>query len=121
MICEAIFQLRPGEREDIARRMDEIGQSRLEKHELDHPSCGCVFKNDRTIGVPSGQLIEQAGLKGYRMGDAIVSPYHANFVFNKGHASSTELRRVMDHVRDTVLERTGHTLSFEVQFIGAWG
>ena len=120
VICQAVFQLRPGEREAIALRMDEIGQSRASKHELDHPSCGCVFKNDRTIGVPSGQLIEQAGLKGYRVGGAQVSPHHANFVFNTGRASSAQLRTVMDHVRDTVLERTGHTLQFEVQFMGEW-
>jgi UDP-N-acetylmuramate dehydrogenase len=120
VICRATFQLRPGRAAQIGARMDEIGQSRKSKHELDHPSCGCVFKNDRSIGVPSGALIEQAGLKGYQVGDALVSPHHANFVFNTGAASSAQLRQVMEHVKRTVQERTGHVLNFEVQFIGQW-
>ena len=120
VICRATFLLRPGDRGEIGARMDEIGLSRESKHEQDHPSCGCVFKNDRTIGVPSGRLIEQAGLKGYRVGDARVSPHHANFVFNMGQASSAQLRQVMEHVKATVFEHTGHTLGFEVQFMGQW-
>ena len=120
VICQATFHLRPGDSAEIGARMDEIGQSRKAKHEQDHPSCGCVFKNDRTLGVASGQLIEEAGLKGYQVGDARVSPHHANFVINMGQASSAQLRQVMEHVKTTVQEHTGHTLCFEVQFIGQW-
>ncbi len=120
IIGEATFQLRSGDREAIGRRMDEIETSRRSNHEMDHPSCGCVFKNDRQIGTPSGTLIEQCGLKGYAQGDARVSVHHANFVYNTGQASATQIRNVMEHVHRTVKEQTGHTLGFEVQFIGEW-
>ncbi len=120
IICQAGFALRPGDPAAIAAKMDEIEQSRRSKHEMDHPSCGCVFENDRAIGTPSGLLIERAGLKGYRVGEAEVSAHHANFVLNTGHASAADLRAVMDHVRATVQARTGHQLTFEVQFIGDW-
>jgi UDP-N-acetylmuramate dehydrogenase len=120
IIAEVTFGLAPGDAGTIRRRMDEIERSRNDKHELDFPSCGCVFKNDRRIGQPSGRLIEQCGLKGYRVGDAQVSAYHANFVFNLGQASAADLRQVMRHIRRTVRQQSGWDLQYEVQFLGDW-
>jgi len=120
LIVEVTLALTPGDDRMIKERMEQIETSRRQRHELDYPSCGCVFKNDRDIGVSSGALIDRCGLKGYRAGDAQVSPHHGNFVFNTGAASAAELRRVMDHVRDTVQATTGHALEFEVQFLGDW-
>jgi UDP-N-acetylmuramate dehydrogenase len=120
LVAEARFDLRPGERAAIQARMDFIGEERRAKHELDHPSCGCVFKNDRAIGIPSGALIERCGLKGFRIGDAQVSPHHANFVLNLGRASAREVRAVIEHVQRTVEAQTGHRLELEVQLLGDW-
>lgn len=120
LIVEVTLALAPGDDGRIRRRMDQIEASRRQRHELDFPSCGCVFKNDRSVGVPSGVLIDRCGLKGYRRGDVQVSPYHGNFVFNTGEASAAQLREVMEHLRAAVQETTGHTLEFEVQFLGDW-
>ena len=120
VIAEVTLALAPGDGAAIGARMDQIETSRRQRHELDYPSCGCVFENDHSVGVPSGALIDRCGLKGYRRGDAMVSPHHGNFVFNTGQASAAELRAVMDHLRDAVAATTGHTMEFEVQFLGDW-
>lgn len=119
-IAEVVLALRPSDPAQIRERMERIAQSRQEKHELDFPSCGCVFKNDASLGQSSGQLIEGCGLKGYCQGDVQVSPHHANFVLNLGRATAAEIRQVMEHVRRTVEEQTGHRLQYEVQLLGQW-
>jgi UDP-N-acetylmuramate dehydrogenase len=120
LVAEARLALRPDDPLRIRERMDRIGEERRSKHELDHPSCGCVFKNDRAIGTASGALIERCGLKGHRLGDAQVSPYHANFVFNLGAATASEVRAVIEHVQRTVEAETGHRLELEVRLLGEW-
>ena len=120
VIVEVTLALAPGDGRQIQQRMDQIEASRRQRHELDFPSCGCVFKNDHSIGVSSGVLIDRCGLKGYRQGDVQISPYHGNFVFNTGQASAAQVRSVMDHARAMVQAATGHTLEFEVQFLGDW-
>lgn len=120
ILARVELSLQPGRQDQITARMDRIAQARQAKHELDHPSCGCVFKNDRCIGSPSGQLIERCGLKGYGEGGAKISPHHANFVIAVGPTTAAEVRRVMEHMRATVAQQLGHALEFEVQFIGQW-
>jgi UDP-N-acetylmuramate dehydrogenase len=120
VVAQATLALVPGDPIAIGERIDHIGRERRAKHELDFPSCGCVFKNDRRIGVSSGALIESCGLKGFRIGAAQVSPHHANFVFNLGGATARDVRAVIEHVRRVVEERTSHRLETEVQLIGEW-
>lgn len=121
VVSRALFALTPcPDRAALAREMDQIEATRRQKHELDHPSCGCVFKNDRRFGAPSGLLIEQSGLKGFRRGRAMVSPHHANFVFNLGGATADELHAVMETMRGAVQRRTGFELEYEVQLLGRW-
>jgi len=107
-----------GDPDEIRRRMDHNEQRRRDNGEMDHPSCGCVFKNDRAFGAPSGLVVDRAGLKGYRVGDAQVSPRHANFVINLGQATAADLRAVIEHVERTVEEETGHRMEREVRFVG---
>jgi UDP-N-acetylmuramate dehydrogenase len=112
------LHLAPGDATEIRARMDENEAKRRENGEMDHPSCGCVFKNDRAFGAPSGLLIDRCGLKGYQVGDACVSPRHANFVVNLGQARAADLRAVIEHVQRTVEKETGHRLDPEVRFVG---
>ncbi len=112
------LQLAKGEPAKIRGRMEHNEAKRRDNGEMDHPSCGCVFKNDRRFGAPSGLLIDQSGLKGYRVGDAQVSPHHANFVINLGRATAADLRTVIEHVQATVEKETGHRLEHEVRFVG---
>lgn len=84
---------------------------------FDLPCCGSVFKNPggpRTAGV----LIDECGLKGYTVGGAQVSPLHANYIVNMGHATASDVLKVIDHVRKTVAKKTGVELELEVKVIG---
>jgi UDP-N-acetylmuramate dehydrogenase len=82
-------------------------------------SCGSVFKNP--TGDHAARLIEAAGLKGYRIGDAIVSEKHANFIINEGHATASELEQVIRHVQRTVRRVHGVALETEVRIVGEGG
>lgn len=83
------------------------------------PSCGSVFRNP--TGDHSARLIEAAGLKGYRIGGAEVSEKHANFIINRDHASATDIEELIEHVRQTVLDKHGVKLVHEVRVIGEPG
>ena len=120
-ISEVTLALSRGDPARVRERMDFIERERRAKHEMDHPSCGCVLKNDYSLGVSAGQLVEQCGLKGFRVGDAQVSPHHANFVINLGQATARQVYDVIQHVQVTVAARTGHRLEREVQLVGEWG
>ena len=91
-------------------------RNRLQRQPLELPSCGSTFKNPP--GHKAGALIEAAGLKGYRLGGAQVSPKHANFIVNLGEATAVDVRGVIAHVRTEVFARAGVTLETEVKFIG---
>ena len=97
-------------------KMEARLASRRKSQPLTQPSCGSVFKNPE--GTSAGLLIDRAGLKGYSVGGAQVSPVHANFIVNIGAASASDVRAVMDHVQRTVLEQTGIRLEPEVRFLG---
>lgn len=81
------------------------------------PSAGSVFKRPRD-GFYVGAEIEKLGLKGYRVGDALVSPAHANFIVNVGQATADDILRVLTHVQDRVAAATGVTLTPEIRLLG---
>ena len=85
---------------------------------LDQPSCGSTFTNPP--GDAAGRLIEAAGLKGHRIGGAVVSDKHANFLLNDGTATAADLSALIDHVQATVAAVHGVTLHPEVRRIGRW-
>jgi UDP-N-acetylmuramate dehydrogenase len=93
---------------------------------LDTPSAGCVFQNpepgrDRVPeGIPwsAGALIDRAGLKGFSIGGARVSPAHGNFIVNDGSATATDIRRLIEHCRSVVKERFGVELREELVYLG---
>lgn len=116
IIIGAAFRLKKGEPERIAGRVREILSLRSEKHPLEFRNAGSIFKNPRSI--PAGRLIETAGLKGVRIGDAEVSPKHGNFIVNRGQASAAEVVSLIDLVQKRVFEATGHSLETEVRIIG---
>jgi UDP-N-acetylmuramate dehydrogenase len=80
------------------------------------PSCGSVFRNPP--GDHAARLIEEAGLKGHRIGGAEVSPKHANFIINVDGASATDIEELIEHVRQTVIEQHGVELKHEVRIVG---
>ncbi|EPY05427.1 UDP-N-acetylenolpyruvoylglucosamine reductase [Paenibacillus alvei TS-15] len=116
MVLEATFSLVPGEYDAIKAKMDELTFLRESKQPLEYPSCGSVFK--RPPGHYAGQLIQESGLQGTRLGGAEVSTKHAGFIVNVDNATAGEYISLIRHVQKTVNERFGVELETEVRIIG---
>ncbi|MEJ6951413.1 UDP-N-acetylmuramate dehydrogenase [Natronospora cellulosivora (SeqCode)] len=108
--------LQKGKKEDIKAKMKDLNQRRKDKQPLEWPSAGSIFK--RPTGYYSGPLIEGAGLKGLRVGDAEVSEKHAGFIINRGNASAADVRELISKVQEEVYKRNGVKLEVEPRFIG---
>ena len=116
IVLSAVIKLKEGDPVAIRARMDELKNARLEKQPLNYPSAGSTFK--RPKGAFAGKLIMEAGLSGYRVGDAQVSTKHCGFVVNLGHATASDVRQLMEHVKETVYETSGFRLEPEVKWLG---
>lgn len=115
LVLEAEFQFETGDPREIRERMKELNAKRREKQPLEFASAGSTFK--RPEGHFAGKLIEDAGLRGYRVGDAQVSEKHCGFVVNRGHATAKEVLAVICDVQKKVLESSGVKLEPEVKII----
>jgi UDP-N-acetylmuramate dehydrogenase len=118
IVLAAIFRLRPAEAAEIKARLDDIRRWRQEHQPLGVPSAGSVFRNPP--GDSAGRLIDALGLKGTRVGGAVVSDKHANFIVNDGKGTAADVRRLAERVRAEVRARHGLDLVFEVEFVGDW-
>ncbi len=115
LILSATFALKAGDGDAIRAAMDDFMSRRVEKQPLEYPSAGSTFK--RYEGRFTAQLIDEAGLKGYRCGGAMVSEKHAGFVINYDHATSADIFGVIKKVQDTIYEREGIHIQREVRII----
>ena len=113
VIVSARFRLEAGDPETIQARMRELMERRRASQPLELPSAGSTFK--RPVGGYAAALIQEAGLKGFRVGDAAVSEKHAGFVVNLGHASSADVLTLIARVRETVKASSGIELEPEVR------
>jgi UDP-N-acetylenolpyruvoylglucosamine reductase len=104
-----------GERSDIERRMNEFSQKRWQSQPA-APSAGCIFKNPVTI--PAGRLIEELALKGTRVGGAVVSSEHGNFIINEGTATAGDVLALIELIRERARSQRGIELKTEVEIIG---
>lgn len=120
IILEGTFQLSPGDPGILESAMREIEEDRRSKGHFEAPCAGSAFKNNREFGKPSGQIIDEAGLKGFSLGGARVSPRHGNIVQNGGNATSREIRKLLEKIQEEVEQRFGFSLEREVLFVGAW-
>ena len=115
IVLSAGIRLSKGVKSDIEARMFELKEKRTSKQPLDYPSSGSTFK--RPEGHFAAKLIEDAGLKGYRVGGAMVSPKHSGFVINYDNATAEDVLKLIDDVRDTVNDKFGVLLEPEVKII----
>jgi UDP-N-acetylmuramate dehydrogenase len=115
---EVIFKLTPGEPALILEEMNRLKEQRITKQPLEYASAGSTFK--RPEGHFAGKLIMDAGLKGYRVGDAQVSEKHCGFVINRGEATAAQVCQLMKDVQKKVREQFGVELEPEVQMLGAF-
>ena len=116
VVLSATLQLAEDDPAAIQARMDDLQARRAEKQPLEMPSAGSTFK--RPVGYFAGKLIQDAGLKGYRVGGAQVSEKHAGFVVNAGGATAADVRQLIADVQERVSETFGVTLEPEVRM---WG
>ena len=114
-VTEVRLRLQSASPGTVAKTMEELNRKRLEKQPLEYPSAGSTFK--RPEGNFAGKLIEEAGLRGFRIGDAQVSEKHCGFVINRGHATSAEIRELIGLVQEKVFENSGIMLEREVIYL----
>ena len=113
VIVEALFTLTPEDPDEIARRLRKLWIMKKATQPLSFQSAGCIFKNPR--GLSAGALIEQAGLKGTRVGQCEVSDRHANFIVTHENATAADLLKLVDLIRAKVAEAHGVDLELEIQ------
>ena len=116
IVTGVTLQLKLGDYDAIAAKMKDLMGRRRDKQPLEYPSAGSFFK--RPTGYFAGALVEQTGLKGFRVGDAQVSEKHAGFVVNRGHATAAEMLELCRQVQEKVYEAHGVRLEPEVRFVG---
>ena len=114
VIISSILALKKGKKEDIKQKAEAIYVQRVQKKQFDFPSAGSVFKNDYTIGIPTGKLVSESGLLGACKGKAEIAPWHGNFIINRGGASSNDVISLMQMVREEIKKKYGITLEAEI-------
>lgn len=115
-VIEVTFRLQPGDKDAIKAKMDDLASRRREKQPLEFPSAGSTFK--RPKGYFAGQLIMEAGLRGFQVGGAKVSDKHCGFVINAGGATAKDVRAVIEKVQRQVKEKYNVDLETEVIYLG---
>ncbi|HDM43202.1 MAG TPA: hypothetical protein ENG29_02290, partial [Firmicutes bacterium] len=103
--------------ERLVREIDEYMEIRRQRHPLDYPNAGSIFKNP-SKETPAGKLIEEVGLKGSRVGDAMVSKKHANFIVNLGRASAKDVLELIRRIQDEVWHKFDIFLEPEICIAG---
>jgi len=112
VILSGEFELEPDDPKQLTKRTQKLWIVKKASQPMSHQNAGCVFKNPR--GMSAGMLIEQAGLKGTRVGGAEVSQQHANFIITEPEATASDVLRLIDLVRSRVAERLGVELETEI-------
>ncbi|MDR0918069.1 MAG: UDP-N-acetylmuramate dehydrogenase [Oscillospiraceae bacterium] len=119
IILNAVFNLEKGDNAEIKQKMNENLRKRKDKQPLSYPSAGSFFKRPVTEGEPvyAAALIEQCGLKGFKIGGAMVSDKHAGFVVNVGNSTFEDIEKLAEYVQKKVFEETGYFLEREPEIL----
>lgn len=115
VILSICYELTEGDKDAISAKMNDIMSKRREKQPLEYPSAGSTFK--RPEGYFAGKLIEESGLRGYRVGGAQVSEKHCGFVINRDNASFGDVKKIIEDIKSKVLADSGVTLECELLFV----
>lgn len=116
IVTEVILNLEKGKHEEIKAKMDEYAQYRKTKQPIEYPSAGSTFKRGKDY--ITAKLIDDAGLKGYSIGDAIVSTKHSGFVINKGNASAKDVLDLVKYIKDTIEKKFNKKIELEIEVVG---
>ncbi len=118
LVVSATIQLERGDGQEARQLMARLTRERNQTQPIKTKNCGSVFKNPP--GDSAGRLVQAAGLKGLRVGGAVVSTLHGNFIVNEGDATAADVRRLIETVQDQVKRRFGAELHTEVEMVGRW-
>ena len=116
IIIEAQMQFEKGNKEEIAKKMQEYAEWRKERQPLEYPNAGSTFK--RGDGFITAALIDQCGLKGYAVGGAQISTKHAGFIINTGNATAKDVIELVEKTKEEVLKKFGKEIKLENEIIG---
>ena len=116
IVLDAVIVLKQGDKAEIKNKIDDLTKKRKEKQPLEFPSAGSTFK--RPTGYYAGQLIQDAGLKGYQIGGAQVSEKHSGFLINKDHAAAEDVLSLITYIQNQVMEKFQVELNTEVLIVG---
>ena len=114
IVLEAVLKLAPADTREIAARVQRLWAFKKETQDWSAPSVGCIFKNPKE-GKGAGWMVDQAGLKGRRIGGAVISARHANFILNEGNARAADVLALVEEARARVLKQFGVELEMEAQ------
>jgi len=118
LVIDATVELQRGDGEEARQTMARLTRERNETQPIKTKNCGSVFKNPP--GDSAGRLVQAAGLKGLRVGNAVVSELHGNFIVNEGGAKAADVRALIEKVQAEVKRRFGAQLEPEVEMVGRW-
>ncbi|MCS7152084.1 MAG: UDP-N-acetylmuramate dehydrogenase [Endomicrobia bacterium] len=118
VIVKVVFRLKSSNSEMLKARINEVLLERIKTQPLGTFNAGCIFKNPKHSFFTSAKLIEECGLKGYRVGDAYVSDKHANFIINRQNATAKDFVEIMTHIIKVVKEKFNVELEPEIKLIG---
>ena len=119
IVTEVELELQKGNKEEINEEMEEYKEYRKEKQPIEFPSAGSTFK--RGEDFITAKLIEEAGLKGYSIGDAEVSTKHSGFIINKGNATANDVLQLIEYVKEKVYKKFQKKIELEIEIIGKEG
>ena len=116
IVTEVELILEKGKKEEIKEKMEEYAKFRKEKQPIEYPSAGSTFK--RGNDFITAKLIDEAGLKGYSIGEAEVSTKHSGFIINRGNATTKDVLELVKYVEDEVYKKFNKKIELEIEFIG---
>lgn len=116
IVLETRLKLKKGESQEIKSKMDEYAKSRKEKQPIEYPSAGSTFKRGKDF--ITAKLIDEAGLKGFNVGDAQVSTKHSGFIINKGNAKAKDVLELINHLEKEIYEKYKKKIELEIEIIG---
>lgn len=116
IILEATMILPTGKKEEIQKKIKEYADLRKAKQPLEYPSAGSTFKRGNSF--ITAKLIDEAGLKGYQIGGAVISEKHAGFIVNKGNATAKDILELIEYTQETVYKKFGERIQMEIEIIG---
>ncbi|MFC1479897.1 UDP-N-acetylmuramate dehydrogenase [Candidatus Omnitrophota bacterium] len=119
IILQAVFQLDKASPDELKKKSKHYFSEKMERQPLTRKTLGCIFKNPTEGKHPSGRLIEEVSMKGYRCGAAEVSEKHANFIINTGGASSRDVMNLMDEIRRKVRDKFSVELETEIEVLSS--